>query len=129
VLSSWQLASLVRFVVLVTCSLVQAVFVSSSLLAMAIARVRMPTNLSEAFSMKLADFITCWVEDGEDPECAKESVLKIMVVLKGQQVATTKRLAHTSVRCRVCPTIVHVLVVCVADGRSRKILQHGGCRR
>ena len=114
---------------LVTCSLVQAVFVSSSLLAMAIARVRMPTNLSEAFSMKLAEFITCWVEDGEDLECAKESVNKIMVVLTGQQVATTKRLAHTSVRRRVCPTIVHVLVVCVADGRSRKILQHGGGRR
>ena len=59
--------------------------------------MRMPANLSEAFSMQLADFVKCWVEDGEDPECAQEAVDKIMVVLKGQHVATTKRLAHTSV--------------------------------
>ena len=68
------------------------------LFAMAAARVRMPANLGEAFSMKLADFMKCCVEDGEDAECAVEAVEKIMAVLKGQHVLTTKRLAHTAVR-------------------------------
>ena len=58
----------------------------------------MPTNLSEAFAMKLADFLKCCVEEGEDAECAQEAIDKIMGVLKGQHVSTTKRLAHTAVR-------------------------------
>ena len=65
--------------------------------AMAAARVRMPANLGEAFSMKFADFMKCQVKDGEDAECAQEAIDKIMGVLKGQHVSTTKRLAHTAV--------------------------------
>ena len=58
-------------------------------------RVRTPANLSQAFALPLVDFLKCCVEEGED---AQEAIDKIMGVLKGQHVSTTKRLAHTAVR-------------------------------
>ena len=62
------------------------------------ARVRTPAKLSEAFALPLVDFLRSCVEEGEDAECAQDAIDKIMVVLKGQHVSTTKRLAHTAVR-------------------------------
>ena len=59
-------------------------------------RVRTPANLSQAFALPLVDFLRCCVEEGED---AQEAIDKIMEVLKGQHISTTKRLAHTAVRC------------------------------
>ena len=60
------------------------------------ARVRTPTKLNQAFALPLVDFLRSCVEEGED---AQEAIDKIMEVLKGQHVSTTKRLAHTAVRC------------------------------
>ena len=67
----------------------------SLLLLIMAARMSTPAKLSQAFALPLVDFLRSCVEEGED---AQEAIDKIMAVLKGQHVSTTKRLAHTAVR-------------------------------